>query len=180
MELGRAEDEVLKKQAQILSIKTNKEYTAMEHEILALKVRISSHEDTILTLMEKVEEEAAHLKLREQEIQSELSSLDQQVQNQEQELVARKAELEQATQASETAREAVHKSLIGAFDKLYARHKGQAVVPMVDNTCSFCNVSLTPQTLNQLQDGWDIIRCESCSCILFAESETPPEVGGAT
>ncbi|HNT36834.1 MAG TPA: hypothetical protein PKH07_17730, partial [bacterium] len=126
-------------------------------------------EDTILTLMEEVEQETRHLKLREQEILGEIKELDAKSAELSRSLEQKKTELVQAETAAQEARNNVHNTLIGTFDKLYARNRGKAVVPVFGNSCSHCNVSVTLQTLAQLQDGWDIIRCEGCSCILYMD-----------
>lgn len=169
LDLGKAEEDLQKKQLQIHSIKTNKEYTAMEHEIAGLKTKIKTCEDTILTLMEEVEQETKHLKAREQEILGELKELDAQSAELCRQMEHKTTELAEAETVAESARQAVHPTLIGTFDRLYARNRGKAVVAVLGNTCSHCNVSVTPQTLAQLQDGWDIIRCEGCSCILYMD-----------
>ncbi len=55
LQLGSKEENIRKLQSQLHSLKTNKEYAAMLHEIEAAKADKSSFEDKILNLLEQMD-----------------------------------------------------------------------------------------------------------------------------
>lgn len=172
LDLGTAEEDLKRKQIQLFSIKNNKEYTAMEHETDALRKKISDLEDEVLILMDKIDEESERIGTRENQAAAEIRDFDEQITSMQGQLQTRKTELETAVLQEQEARKEVHPSLVASFDKLYQKNAGVAVVAVNENVCGHCHVRIPPQTLTEIRDGWAIIHCESCSCVLYSEQSS--------
>ena len=64
---------------QLMAVKTNKEYTAMLHEIQVAEEQIRSEEDKILEIMEEMETKEKDLKGAEQEMQKKSAELQESI-----------------------------------------------------------------------------------------------------
>lgn len=83
-------------------------------------------------------------------------------------LDAEEAELKAQAEAKKTERDAFFTSLPGdARSRYEAIHRGRpgfvAVVPVNAMVCGGCRTGLTPNLVNQVMKGKEIITCESCS-----------------
>lgn len=152
---------------QLMSVKTNKEYQAVLAEISTCEREISAKEDQILERMmmsddwnEKQRAAKQELDVREKEIQARC-----------QELEAFRAQSENELSDLECRRGLLRQNLSPELVQLYERiatvRHGVAVAPALDQSCQGCHVRLRPQLFNEIKTNLQIIRCESCSRILY-------------
>jgi uncharacterized protein len=161
-----------KYKGQLMDVKTNKEYTAMLHEIEGVERDIREREDQILAEMERAETLAAELKREEaaykaveERGRSERQSLDER---------ARKLQVEADRlrgERDEVARTVPEDSL--ALFTRVARLRGSGVAEARDGMCQLCHVKLRPQMYVDLKRNEQIVQCPSCSRILFYEPPPP-------
>jgi predicted nucleic acid-binding Zn-ribbon protein len=161
-----------KYKGQLMDVKTNKEYTAMLHEIEGVEREIRNREDQILAEMESAETFAAELKKEEEVFRKEETRHKQDVaalEGQRRELSARRerlaAEREQveATISSDT-RELFHR---------VARLRGVGVAAARDGRCQECHLLLRLQMYSDLKRNDVITQCPQCNRILYYEAPTP-------
>lgn len=158
-----------KYKGQLMEVKTNKEYTAMLHEIEGVEQRISEMEDRILEEMERsekltdvVEKERVAFARVEKELGAEMASLDQ-----------RRREMEQRREELQQRRDEVAQTLPDAQRELFqrvSRLRGEAVARANDGMCQLCHVVLRPQMFVDVKRNEQIIQCPSCSRILYHEA----------
>ena len=160
---------------QLMEVKTNKEYQAMQHEIAAAQEVVRAHEDRILERMEEAESLAgalksaeAELKRREAEISAERTVLD-----------AEAVELQKQAEEKQRARAAVaahlSASALRLFEHVARQRKGQALAEARDGICTVCHVRLRPQVFNEVRRNESLIQCESCLRILYFVPAAAPE-----
>lgn len=164
-----------KYKGQLMEVKTNREYTAMLHEIEGAQRDIRSREDEILAEMERAEALAAELKLEEgvykaveERGQTETKALDQRATRlgeQRKGLVAERDEI--AGTIAEDAR--------ALFERV-AKLRGAAVAEARDGMCQLCHVKLRLQMYVELKRNDEIVQCPSCSRILYYEPPAPTVV----
>lgn len=171
-ELEEIEAKLSKYNTQLLSVKTNKEYTAMLHEIDQCKEEISSKEEAILILFDQQEEVQAalgHEKKEEEEkrrlFEEEKSRID-----------ARLAQIEKEIEALSGERggieEKVEEDLLREYSKLIDFRKGLAVSRAKDGSCIGCHIHLMPQLFQEIKANDDrIFRCPNCHRFLFYMAE---------
>ena len=155
-----------------MEVKTNKEYTAMLHEIEGVEREIRALEDQILAEMERAESLSAEVKreeaaFREAELRhaSETRSLD-----------ARTAALTEEALRLTASRDAVAALVPEAALELFrrvARLRGAGVAEARDGMCQLCHVKLRPQMYMELKRNDSVQQCPSCSRILFFEPPVP-------
>jgi len=163
-----------KYKGQLMEVKTNKEYTAMLHEIEGVEREIRAREDQILAEMESTETLAADLR-KEEEIFKKEEARHQQdmaaLEGQRRELTARRerlaAEREQvaATISSDTRE---------LFQRI-AKLRGVAVAAARDGRCQECHLLLRLQMYSDLKRNDAITQCPQCNRILYYEPPAPVE-----
>jgi predicted nucleic acid-binding Zn-ribbon protein len=136
---------------QLMSVKTNKEYTAMLHEIQTVEGQIRGEEDKILEVMEEMEGRDTELIRKTKEsaplLESELSRMREE-----------KASLESR----------VERELLSRYRRIAEARKGVALAEAKEELCSVCHVRIRPQMYADLLRTENIQTCDSCSRILFS------------
>lgn len=164
-----------KYKGQLMEVKTNKEYTAMLHEIEGVERDIKAREDLILEEMEKAEalqaavkSEEADFKAVEAEAKREQSGFDQAA-----------SRLQASAEKLRGERAAVAASVPGEMLELYARvakQRGSGVAEARDGMCQACHVRMRVQVWVEVKKNVQITQCESCSRIYFYEPPPPTVV----
>jgi uncharacterized protein len=163
-----------KYKGQLMEVKTNKEYTAMLHEIEGVEREIRSREDQILAEMETTETLATDLKKEDEVLRKEEARHKQDVaalEGQRRELTARRERL-----AAE--REQVAGTISSDVRELFqrvAKLRGVAVAAASDGRCQECHLLLRLQMYSDLKRNDAITQCPQCNRILFYEPPAPVE-----
>ncbi|MFB3905025.1 MAG: zinc ribbon domain-containing protein [Acidobacteriota bacterium] len=152
---------------QLMSVKTNKEYQAMLAEIANCEREISAKEDQILERMMLTDE----WNEKQRAAKKELDAREKEIRAKRQELEAFRTQSESELSQLEGRRTVLRQSLAPELVELYERiatvRHGVAVAPALDQSCQGCHVRLRPQLFNEVKTNLQIIRCESCSRILY-------------
>jgi predicted nucleic acid-binding Zn-ribbon protein len=164
-----------KYKGQLMEVKTNKEYTAMLHEIEGVEREIKGREDLILEEMEKSEGLQAAVRREEGDFKTVESGAKQAVS----ELDAAAARLGAEASRLRGERDAVAASVPEAPRELYARiakQRGTAVAEARDGMCEACHVRMRVQIWAEVRRNNQLYQCESCSRILYYEPPPPTVV----
>ncbi len=167
------EEKRSKYKGQLMDVRTNKEYTAMLHEIETVERDIGRHEDQILEEMERAEGLAAEV-AREEEA---FKSIEAEARVENGELDARQARLGDERKRVATERERVVEQIPEEPLKLYLRVaglRGSGAAEARDAMCQACHVKMRLQVWVALKVGEQILRCEACNRILYYDP--PPTV----
>ena len=176
-EVAGVQTRLAKYKDQLLEVKTNREYTAMLHEIEAAQNDIRTREDRILEIMMEADElgaaiktSEAELKAAEKDVAAERALLDT-------ELARMQAEIERTTAEREKLVADIDRHVLSIFETTAKGRKGVAVAEAKDGLCTICHVRLRPQIFNEVRKNESIIQCDSCRRILYfagtTEASTP-------
>lgn len=164
----RAQEEAIEKlNQQIRKVRTNKEYSALQHEISTKRTDASRVEDDILTLMADIDEREKEIRQLDQsiaQIQRELDEEDGLVKKEASQLADRRAKLREERQGVATG---VDEELLTEYERIAARKGSSAVAACVGRTCQGCFMRIPPQLDHNLRAGNKIVHCPSCSRILY-------------
>jgi uncharacterized protein len=158
-----------KYKGQLMEVKTNKEYTAMLHEIEGVEKEIRLLEDQILVDMEQAEAFATALKNEEREFKAieerqrgEVKVLDER---------AKVLEVEAAKLKTERDKVAatLDEDLLARFERV-AKRRGSAVAEAKDGACQECHVKLRLQMYSELKRNDAITECPACNRILYYDA----------
>ena len=168
-DLEAAQEQVKKYQGQLYSVKTNKEYDALQAEIQAQKNRISELEDAILQMISEAETEQETLET----IRGETQSLIERFSEERTALESRLSAVDEdvAVKMDERKRMAmrVENPVLKVYDRIRRNLRGMTVVPLKKGACSGCFHIIPLQVIMQIRQGRRLVSCESCGRILILE-----------
>jgi len=162
---------VQKHNAELNSLKSNDAYKAMLSEIQAAKKAVTDIEDQILVVMEAIEADDRKFKEAEKKFKSDESVLKADVQR----LESEKAAALEVVSARKAERDAFAKTLPAASVTQYEtvrKRGGEAIVPMINNSCGGCHLALTQNKINEVKKAKAAVYCESCSRIIYFPAPT--------
>ncbi len=152
---------------QLMAVKTNKEYTAMLHEIQTAESQIHGAEDAILEIMEKMESMEESLAQEEKELRSKQAELEAQIRKAEETVPQLEAEIKTLYETKAALERRIEAELLGRYRRIADARRGIALAEAKDELCSACHVRIRPQVFADLIRTEAIHICDSCSRILF-------------
>jgi uncharacterized protein len=172
-ELGVIQARLTKYKDQLMEVKTNKEYTTMQHEIATAEEGVRGFEDQILTLMMQADELAASVKAADLALAAE----ERKAGAVRTEVEAERARLEAELAGLTATRAGIEKQMSPEYVRLFndgvATRRGVAVSAIRDGHCQACQVTVRPQQIMQARKGDEIVLCESCKRILYIPPPAP-------
>ena len=168
-DLQIAQEQVKKYQGQLYSVKTNKEYDALQTEIQAKKNLISELEDAILQLISETETEQEALETMRGETESLIERLGEERAALESRLSA--VDEDVAVKMDERTRMSmrVENKVLNVYNRIRRNLRGMTVVPVKKGACAGCFYVIPLQVMLQIRQGRRLISCESCGRILINE-----------
>ena len=177
-DLAAVQGRLSKFKNQLMEVKTNKEYQAMQKEMSVAEQEISDQETRMLERMEEADGLAAELKSAE----AALKTAQAEIVKEREQLEAEKLDVERHLQRTREERTAVaaqvSRETLAIFDRIAHGRKGLAMAEARDGLCTVCHVRLRPQVFNEARRNESIIQCDSCTRILFfvpAQSPAAPQ-----
>jgi len=159
---------------QLMAVKTNKEYTAMQHEIATAEADVQRHEDTILEHMLELDDLAAAVKTTKQALSASRKEIEKSTAT----LMAERGDLEhtlgRTAAEHDTLLETIGAEAQALFNRIAKQRNGIAVVEARDGLCSLCNVRLRPQVFNNILQNTELVQCDSCNRILYHAPNSKP------
>jgi predicted nucleic acid-binding Zn-ribbon protein len=165
-------DRLSKYKGQLMEVKTNKEYTAVLHEIEGVEREIRARDDLTFGEMEKEESLAQEVKREE----AEFKVVESEATKAKAALDARALALGEEAGRKRAERDAAAASIPEEAAALYARVarlRGTAVAEARDGVCEACHVKLRVQVWVEVRKNEQLLQCESCSRILYYEPPPP-------
>ncbi|OGX29476.1 MAG: hypothetical protein A3B78_04060 [Omnitrophica WOR_2 bacterium RIFCSPHIGHO2_02_FULL_67_20] len=166
-ELQTREAQVKKLQGQLFQVKTNKEYSAMQHEIEALKADNSLLEEAILKTFDAVDQAAKARKAEQAKLAGQQEQLRRERERIERELSTIRAQIGKLELDRKTLTPDAPKASLAIYERILGIREGLAMVPLVNDSCGGCHRRLPPQVINQVYLKANLVTCESCSRILY-------------
>jgi predicted nucleic acid-binding Zn-ribbon protein len=161
---------------QLMAVKTNDEFRAMQHQIEAVGVEVGQHEERVLVNMMEVDEINARIKKAEAALKAAQAKVAT-----ERAAIENDAKAQQATVAEcAAAREKIiaamdNKGAIETFQRI-AKVRGTAVARAEGERCTICQVRLRPAVFAEVRKNDHLVQCDSCQRILYY---VPPVAPGA-
>ncbi len=167
VDLRAAEGEAEKLTVQLNQAKTNKEYTAFQHEIAGKKADASRVEDDLLAMMgdaEELEGDAREIERAMAQLERQQSDEAKGVADDAAKLEAQIAELQEGRRA---ASDKVDGALLDEYERIAAKKGASALAPVVGNSCQGCFMELPPQMCHVLRGGRKVVKCPNCGRLLY-------------
>ena len=169
--LAQVQTRLTRYKDQLMAVKTNKEYHAMQAEIAAAEADVARLEDQVLEQMLRTDELTTAVADAERAQSDERTA----VETEREALEERQRELAARVERHAGERAALVGELpapvAALFDTLSRGRKGLAVAEARDGRCLSCRVRLRPQLYNNVRLNRSLIQCESCQRILYYRAE---------
>ena len=161
-------DDISKKyKQQLLTVKTNREYSALLTEIEAVKREKGELEDLIIQNMEKSEALSDEIK----EKKGRLEELGKERQGKKDELNIKLKELSKEIAICKKTREEltgeINRPTLRLYERIMNSRVNRAVVPIRSGSCGGCFAHVPIQKVADIRKGSQIYSCDSCGRILY-------------
>jgi len=161
-------EEMIKRyKQQLLSVKTNREYSALLTEIEAAKREKEELEEQIIRNMEQAEAAESRIDETKQELRK-LEKLEKEKKN---DLAGKMRALEaeinlQMKKRTELAHN-VERPVLNLYQRIMNSRLKQAVVPLHNGSCGGCFAVVPLQKVADIRMGGQIYTCDNCGRILY-------------
>lgn len=160
---------------QLMQVKTNEEYKAMQHEIAGVKEKINAVEEKILVLMEAAEDDDRRVKDEERVLVERRREAEASKEIVRKEQAAIEAEAARVAASRDEARGALTPDVLDMFDRIAGGREGKGIARARDERCQECKVRIRPAIYQEIRHNDRIIQCDSCRRILYYIPEEPPK-----
>lgn len=168
------EKENQKRQGELNSLKSNDAYKAMLSEIEAGKQAVVKIEDQILEVMEAMDRSDKEYKEREKKFKADEAVMKGEVQKLEGEKAVILEEANKKKAERDKYAKTVPPAIFQQYEAIRDKRGGVAIVPMVNNSCSGCRMTLTPNKANEVKKAKTMVLCDNCTRILYLPRENQP------
>lgn len=161
-------DSIAKFQTQKFQTRKNEEFQALSNEIKRFEDEVQSLEDRELELMERGEEMRKTVAAADKEAQLVKAQVERQTIDLAQKIEVVEGQLKTLETERASLVTGVEEDLLDTFNRLFA-NKSEAVVPLDHDVCMGCHMKVTTQTAVRVKGSREIVHCEQCGRILYAE-----------
>ena len=152
---------------QLMAVKTNIEYQAMQKEIEYAQAEVKKLEDQVLERMVEADDLVSALKRTEAALAAEQKTVDADRKALVADVAEQKSSLERLTSERFAVVSSLDPKVLTLFDLVSRRRNGVAVAEAKDGICTICHVRLRPQVFNTVLRNDEILQCDHCNRILF-------------
>jgi len=171
-QLSIQQDKLEQYKSQRLSVRTNKEYTALESEIAELEESNSAIEDEILEFMISIDEATDEIGGAKKE----LDAQEDKFKKRRRKILSDLKELDKQTAQWDEKRgdflDKIGPTLMRKYDDWRERRRSSLVAVIYGQSCGGCHLTLPPQLINEVRKKREIYTCNSCGRILYWEDKS--------
>ena len=152
-QLKLEEEKIKEKRVRLNRVRNERELLVLQHEIELMKEANGQIEESLLSVLEQLEEE------RQQsiEVQTRIEELQTQLAEETANAATQIATLEEETQADRRQRQqlvaSLDASLCVRYERIFGNRGALAVVEVRDETCQGCHMRIPPHMCNQIQSS---------------------------
>ncbi len=174
-EIEDLNDKIRKLKEKTSQVKTNKEYQALLHEIESVEETIRAKEEILLQTMYEIDEYKKKIENIKKETSSKKSELEQKKTELESKIEGLHQEIERLKNLRKEIAINIPSSLYDEYRELMKKHKGTAVVQVINSVCQGCFLHIPPQLYVEIKLNQSIKYCPQCGRILYFKAKEKEE-----
>ncbi len=168
LDVRQIDDKILKYEVQLNSVKTNKEFSALQNEIASERADKERIDDGALEIMEKIEELKAETPAFQAKIQAAEKDMAEVKAEAEAALADRRIEIEalekERAEVSQTIDVA---ELLDLYERMRGKFDGEPMAILQGNNCQGCYMSVPPNVMLKVRARHAGVQCGSCGRLLY-------------
>lgn len=161
---------------QLMAVKTNDEYHAMQHQIATTTGDVGAEEERMLVNMMAADECAAALKAAEARLKAEEAAVAAERKTIESAAVAAEGVAAECAAARAALVPHIAPGTLASFERVLHGRQGIAIAQAIEERCSVCQVRLRPQVFYEVRKNESVVQCDSCQRILYYVPPNPADV----
>ena len=166
-EISSIESKISKYRDQMMAVKTNDEYRALQHEIEHAQNAIRKIEDDILNLMMDAESSQGDIKAAETRLKEDQQMVDQERKQLTEQNQHDLSALESYLKERKAIETSISSDLLPRYERVRKARGGIAVAAARNEVCEICQVRIRPQVFQEIRSNDRIITCDACQRILY-------------
>ena len=166
----RSNQEAIKNsEARLFSIKTHREYEALQKEITDARKENLEIEDQTISVMTEIEETEATL-AEEQETYATLKEqYAQQIAEKEKKIEELEISREPAEREKSELISKIDPKILPLYEKIFKKN-GRALALAENEQCTSCHINIPPQLYNEILKQLKPVQCPNCKKILYTKT----------
>lgn len=170
LELKTKEEKLEKLRVQANMARDTSTLLATNHQIQSIKDENSKIEDRALGMVDRIGQLEKDFSKLEKDLVRVKAEYDVFAAGCEKELNTTKEELAQVERARADVLATVGAEMVEAYQRLLVARDGVAICKIDGEFCSGCSTVLPPNDLVKVRSGKEVVRCKSCSRMLYDEA----------
>ena len=166
-EVSGLETKISKYREQMLSVKTNDEYKALQKEIEHTQSAIRKVEDSILALMLAAESSAHEIRQAEAQLKEDQQRVNQERRELESEYQKDVSAMQSYITERKDLEAQISSDLLPRYERVRKFRGGIGISAARDYVCEVCQVRIRPQVFQEIRKNDKIIACDACQRILY-------------
>ena len=158
---------IAKREEQLRSVTTNKEYQAILKEIEEIKKADSRIEDDTIACLDKIDTAETEVLEKEKEFLAEEIEVNQQKAVFESDADSERRSLDELLVKRDEVAAKVDPELIKQYEFIKSYARDVAIVQVKDSICMGCNMNIPPQMYNELHRENELRTCPHCHRMLY-------------
>ena len=166
-DISTLESKISKYRDQMMSVKTNEEYKAVQKEIEFAQQHIRKIEDEILNLMIQGETGQTDIKTAEARLKEDQAGVTEERKQLEEQNKRDLSALESYLKERKEIQASVSPDLASQYERVRKHRGGIGVAAARNEVCEICQVRIRPQVFQEIRKNDQIIACDACQRILY-------------
>jgi len=158
---------IQKREEQLRSVKTNKEYQAILKEIAEIKKASSRMEDETLACLDQMDAAEKEIQEQEEALAAETQEVAQQKSTIETDAETERRSLDELVSEQAAIAQKINPQLIDQYEMIKSHSRGIAIVQVKESVCLGCHMNIPPQMYNELHRENEIKTCPHCHRMLY-------------
>ena len=158
---------IQKREEQLRSVKTNKEYQAILKEIAEIKKASSRMEDETLACLDQMDAVEKEIREQEEALAAEAEEVARQKSMIEADAETERRSLEELVGEQTAIAQQIDPQLIDRYEMIKSHSRGIAIVQVKESVCLGCHMNIPPQMYNELHRENEIKTCPHCHRLLY-------------
>jgi predicted nucleic acid-binding Zn-ribbon protein len=164
------QERIKKREEQLRSVTTNKDYQAILKEISEIKKASSRLEDETLDCLDKIDAAESEIRDQEESYEAEAVEVSEKKSVLEASADSERRSLDKFSAQRDELSSKIDPELIRQYEIIKSYSRGIAIVQVIDSICSGCNMNIPPQMYNELHRENELRTCPHCHRMVYVST----------